>query len=164
MASVTFAHRARPTPLNCRNEYLVLALGEETAIFLSSYRCKHSAGRTFTQNRNNRPKQKFASQKCIIPRRIIDKCRTYLQIQISRSLFWPDDVSFPVATSFYRCIHSAGLTSTQTRKLSSQIEIYVAGCIRIIDKCRTYYLQIVNLPFVVLAGRCFSFFPWPHHR
>ena len=29
--SPLFAHRARPTPLNCKNEYLVLALGEETA-------------------------------------------------------------------------------------------------------------------------------------
>ena len=29
--SPVFAHRARPTPLKCKNEYLVLALGEETA-------------------------------------------------------------------------------------------------------------------------------------
>ena len=28
-----FAHKARPTPLKCKkNEYLVLALGEETAV------------------------------------------------------------------------------------------------------------------------------------
>ena len=27
-----FAHRARPTPLKCKNEYLVLALVEETAV------------------------------------------------------------------------------------------------------------------------------------
>ena len=30
--SPLFAHRARPTPLSCKNEYLVLALGEETAV------------------------------------------------------------------------------------------------------------------------------------
>ena len=30
--SPLFAHRARPTPLKCKNEYLVLALGEETAV------------------------------------------------------------------------------------------------------------------------------------
>ena len=27
-----FAHRARPSPLNCKNEYPVLALWEETAV------------------------------------------------------------------------------------------------------------------------------------
>ena len=27
-----FAHRARPTPVKCKNEYLVLALGKETAV------------------------------------------------------------------------------------------------------------------------------------
>ena len=27
-----FAHRARPSPLKCKNEYLVLALEEETAV------------------------------------------------------------------------------------------------------------------------------------
>ena len=30
--SLLFAHKARPTPLKCKNEYLVLALGEETAV------------------------------------------------------------------------------------------------------------------------------------
>ena len=30
-SSPLFAHRARPTPLKCKNEYLVLALEEETA-------------------------------------------------------------------------------------------------------------------------------------
>ena len=30
--SQLFAHRARPTPLKCKNEYPVLALGEETAV------------------------------------------------------------------------------------------------------------------------------------
>ena len=30
--SPLFAHRARPTPLKCKNEYPVLALGEETAV------------------------------------------------------------------------------------------------------------------------------------
>ena len=30
--SPLFAHRARPTPLKCKNEYMVLALGEETAV------------------------------------------------------------------------------------------------------------------------------------
>ena len=30
--SLQFAHRARPTPLKCKNEYSVLALGEETAV------------------------------------------------------------------------------------------------------------------------------------
>ena len=30
--SLLFAHRARPTPLECKNEYLVLALMEETAV------------------------------------------------------------------------------------------------------------------------------------
>ena len=30
--SPLLAHRARPTPFNCKNEYLVLALGEETAV------------------------------------------------------------------------------------------------------------------------------------
>ena len=30
--SPLFAHRARPTPLKCKNKYMVLALGEETAV------------------------------------------------------------------------------------------------------------------------------------
>ena len=30
--SPLFAHKARPTPLKCKNEYLVLALGEETTV------------------------------------------------------------------------------------------------------------------------------------
>ena len=30
--SPLFAHRARPTPLKCINEYLVIALGEGTAV------------------------------------------------------------------------------------------------------------------------------------
>ena len=30
--SPLFAHRARPTPLKCKNEYPVLSLGEETAV------------------------------------------------------------------------------------------------------------------------------------
>ena len=30
--SPLFAHRARHTPLKCKNEYLVFALGEETAL------------------------------------------------------------------------------------------------------------------------------------
>ena len=32
MLSPLFAHKARPIPLNCENEYPVLALGEETAV------------------------------------------------------------------------------------------------------------------------------------
>ena len=31
-SSPLFAHRARPTPLKCKNEYMVLPLGEETAV------------------------------------------------------------------------------------------------------------------------------------
>ena len=31
-SSPLFAHRARPTPLKCKNEYPVLPLGEETAV------------------------------------------------------------------------------------------------------------------------------------
>ena len=30
-ASPLFTHGARPSPLNCKNEYMVLALGEKTA-------------------------------------------------------------------------------------------------------------------------------------
>ena len=30
--SPLFAHEARPTPLKCKNEYPMLALGEETAV------------------------------------------------------------------------------------------------------------------------------------
>ena len=30
--SQLFAHRARPTPLKCKNDYMMLALGEETAV------------------------------------------------------------------------------------------------------------------------------------
>ena len=30
--SPLFAHRARPTPLKCKNEYPVIPLGEETAV------------------------------------------------------------------------------------------------------------------------------------
>ena len=30
--SPPFVHRAFPSPLNCKNEYLVLVLGEETAV------------------------------------------------------------------------------------------------------------------------------------
>ena len=31
-SSPLFAHRARPTPLKCKSEYLVLSLGEETVV------------------------------------------------------------------------------------------------------------------------------------
>ena len=30
--SPLFAHRARPTPLRCKNKYMVLALGEDTVV------------------------------------------------------------------------------------------------------------------------------------
>ena len=30
--SLLFAHGARPTPLNCKIEYMMLAIGEETAV------------------------------------------------------------------------------------------------------------------------------------
>ena len=31
-SSLLFAQKARPSPLNCKNEYMVLPLGEETAV------------------------------------------------------------------------------------------------------------------------------------
>ena len=53
-----FAHRARLTPINCKNKYLVLALEEETAVGNSSwlYRLSVSLAQKAEESGDERPR------------------------------------------------------------------------------------------------------------